>query len=218
MGTSGGRGRAWHGAFLGAWESGRVVSEEGCWGPWGQRRWVGARWAGCRGEPRRQGQALRWSKVQGNPKHRGKGALTKGSKDMCSARWPPLAAAGRSAQPGAHSRPVPSLAPLRAGYTPLHMASGYLHTTTVNALMQAGADPEQEDAQGRRSGAAWGGWCRKSRQRTPRPPVRRPRVARRSLAKTRPAARAGRPASVTQRRGQAASAGAHVARLPACFP
>lgn len=39
-----------------------------------------------------------------------------------------------------------------AGYTPLHMAAGYLHTTTVTALLQAGADPEQEDAAGRRCG------------------------------------------------------------------
>lgn len=32
------------------------------------------------------------------------------------------------------------------------MAAGYLHTTTVTALLQAGADPEQEDAAGRRCG------------------------------------------------------------------
>lgn len=30
------------------------------------------------------------------------------------------------------------------------MASGYLHSATIGALLTAGADPEQEDAQGRR--------------------------------------------------------------------
>ena len=35
------------------------------------------------------------------------------------------------------------------GYTPLHMASGYLHTSTICALLEGGADPEQEDRQGR---------------------------------------------------------------------
>lgn len=48
-----------------------------------------------------------------------------------------------------HALP-PACWPHTAGYTPLHMAAGYLHTTTVDALIQAGADPEQEDAQGRR--------------------------------------------------------------------
>jgi signal recognition particle protein len=38
---------------------------------------------------------------------------------------------------------------LRAGYTPLHMAAGYLHTSTVAALLEGGADPEQLDRQGR---------------------------------------------------------------------
>ena len=36
------------------------------------------------------------------------------------------------------------------GYTPLHMAAGYMHTTTIAALLQGGADPEQQDRQGRR--------------------------------------------------------------------
>lgn len=36
------------------------------------------------------------------------------------------------------------------GYTPLHMASGYLHTSTIVALLEDGnADPEQVDRQGR---------------------------------------------------------------------
>ncbi len=35
------------------------------------------------------------------------------------------------------------------GYTPLHMAAGYLHTATVSALLEAGADPECEDNNGR---------------------------------------------------------------------
>ena len=30
-----------------------------------------------------------------------------------------------------------------AGYTPLHMAAGYMHTATIAALLAAGADPEQ---------------------------------------------------------------------------
>jgi hypothetical protein len=37
-----------------------------------------------------------------------------------------------------------------AGYTPLHMAAGYMHTTTIAALLAGGADPEQEDRQQRR--------------------------------------------------------------------
>lgn len=36
------------------------------------------------------------------------------------------------------------------GYTPLHMAAGYMHTSTIAALLAGGADPEQEDRQGRR--------------------------------------------------------------------
>lgn len=35
------------------------------------------------------------------------------------------------------------------GYTPLHMASGYLHTPVILALLEGGADPEQQDRQGR---------------------------------------------------------------------
>ena len=33
-------------------------------------------------------------------------------------------------------------APILAGYTPLHMASGYLHTPVVELLSAYGADPE----------------------------------------------------------------------------
>jgi len=36
-----------------------------------------------------------------------------------------------------------------AGYTPLHMAAGYLHTSAITALLEGGADPEQEDRQSR---------------------------------------------------------------------
>ena len=45
--------------------------------------------------------------------------------------------------------PSPSPTPPLAGYTPLHMAAGYMHTTTIAALLAAGADPEQEDREGR---------------------------------------------------------------------
>ena len=34
-------------------------------------------------------------------------------------------------------------------YTPLHMASGYLHTSTIQVLIENNADPEQLDLQGR---------------------------------------------------------------------
>ena len=34
-------------------------------------------------------------------------------------------------------------------YTPLHMASGYLHTSTIQVLIENNADPEQVDLQGR---------------------------------------------------------------------
>ena len=37
-----------------------------------------------------------------------------------------------------------------AGYTPLHMAAGYMHTSTIAALLAGGADPEQQDKQERR--------------------------------------------------------------------
>ena len=36
-----------------------------------------------------------------------------------------------------------------AGYTPLHIAAGYLHGSIVRLLLGAGADPEQADKQGR---------------------------------------------------------------------
>lgn len=36
-----------------------------------------------------------------------------------------------------------------AGYSPLHMAAGYLHTPVVELLMQFGADPEKKDREGR---------------------------------------------------------------------
>jgi hypothetical protein len=34
------------------------------------------------------------------------------------------------------------------GYTPLHMASGYMHTGPMAALLEAGADPLIKDKQG----------------------------------------------------------------------
>jgi signal recognition particle protein len=37
----------------------------------------------------------------------------------------------------------------KEGYTPLHMAAGYLHTSTIYALIEGDADPEQQDLQGR---------------------------------------------------------------------
>lgn len=37
------------------------------------------------------------------------------------------------------------------GYTPLHMAAGYVHAGCVKLLLDQGADPEAEDAQGRSS-------------------------------------------------------------------
>ena len=36
-----------------------------------------------------------------------------------------------------------------AGFTPLHLAVGYSHTPLVSLLLDAGADPEVRDAQGR---------------------------------------------------------------------
>jgi hypothetical protein len=39
-------------------------------------------------------------------------------------------------------------APVPAGYTPLHMASGYMHTGPMAALLEAGADPLIKDKQG----------------------------------------------------------------------
>lgn len=35
------------------------------------------------------------------------------------------------------------------GYTPLHMAAGYLHSDSVNALLAGGADMTRPDRQGR---------------------------------------------------------------------
>jgi len=41
-----------------------------------------------------------------------------------------------------------------AGYTPLHMASGYMHTGPMAALLEAGADPLIKDKQGEQQGKA----------------------------------------------------------------
>ena len=38
---------------------------------------------------------------------------------------------------------------IRTGYTPLHMAAGYLHTPMVQLLMAAGADADIKDREGR---------------------------------------------------------------------
>merc|ERR1712138_288336 len=35
------------------------------------------------------------------------------------------------------------------GYTPLHMAAGYLAVPTLRILLEMGADPEQKDKEGR---------------------------------------------------------------------
>ncbi len=35
-----------------------------------------------------------------------------------------------------------------AGYTPLHMAAGYLHGSALVALLQGGANPEVKDRKG----------------------------------------------------------------------
>ena len=35
------------------------------------------------------------------------------------------------------------------GYTPLHIAAGYLHERVISVLMQSGADPSLEDNSGR---------------------------------------------------------------------
>jgi hypothetical protein len=43
----------------------------------------------------------------------------------------------------------PPLLNRAAGYTPLHMAAGYMHTSTIAALLEGGADPEQADRKGR---------------------------------------------------------------------
>lgn len=39
-----------------------------------------------------------------------------------------------------------------SGYTPLHLASGYMHTGPMAALLEAGADPLIKDKQGGRGG------------------------------------------------------------------
>jgi hypothetical protein len=44
--------------------------------------------------------------------------------------------------------PLPLRPALPAGYTPLHMASGYMHTGPMAALLEAGADPLIKDKQG----------------------------------------------------------------------
>lgn len=35
------------------------------------------------------------------------------------------------------------------GYTALHIAAGYVHNSVVRALLEAGANPEEEDLKGR---------------------------------------------------------------------
>ena len=37
----------------------------------------------------------------------------------------------------------------KEGYTPLHLASGYMQVPVIRALIDAGADPEVEDKDGR---------------------------------------------------------------------
>ena len=37
----------------------------------------------------------------------------------------------------------------KEGYTPLHMAAGYLHNAVCTSLLAAGADPLRKDRQGR---------------------------------------------------------------------
>lgn len=49
-----------------------------------------------------------------------------------------------------------------SGYTPLHMASGYMHTGPMAALLEAGADPLVKDKQGGQGGA---GGCAQSCRR-----------------------------------------------------
>ena len=44
--------------------------------------------------------------------------------------------------PSKVKRVVAPLLPWSTGYTPLHMASGYLHTPVVELLLAYGADPE----------------------------------------------------------------------------
>jgi hypothetical protein len=37
----------------------------------------------------------------------------------------------------------------RTGYTPLHMAAGYMHTSTMTALLAGGSDPQIKDNTGK---------------------------------------------------------------------
>lgn len=41
------------------------------------------------------------------------------------------------------------MATLPTGYTPLHMAAGYMHTTTMGALLEASANPQLKDNNGK---------------------------------------------------------------------
>ncbi len=38
---------------------------------------------------------------------------------------------------------------VRTGYTPLHMAAGYMHTSTMTALLVGGSDPQIKDNTGK---------------------------------------------------------------------
>ena len=45
------------------------------------------------------------------------------------------------------------------GYTPLHIAAGYLHERVISLLMRFGADPSLEDNTGRSVRLCWIPFC-----------------------------------------------------------